>query len=650
VLLVTVAVFLAWWYRSATPPRRVVLTGAAVLIVLAAARFAIHRAGEPVGWLARYYANETFSGSAEWSLGRPQRDATRIDRVIRFQGDTFPAYFLNDARYVPTRGGGREVRDPFSVQWTGFVFADTTRVVPLALAATGDARVSIDGREILNVDSSSGERASATVSLAPGRHACAVSYRKPAGVRGFVEFNPVAGSSSDPLTITWKPTTSAASRIPGTLARSVDVAVFLVVALVLVLAERSVPSSSSLRHAFTSDEAASRAVAGLLFLLFGVEGWLLSRQHIAHLVTLSGGDDWLMYEANARDILQHGLLMTFGLPLGEGQPFFIYPFYSYVMAAVHALTGEGLFGVIFAQFLVLAGVAYIVWHIAATVFDRVSALVGLATLVAVMHIDLARYYTVTLLSENLYVLTVTLMLAAFVRWIVRGGAIDLWLIGIWGGVSAITRPSMLSYGIPALSLIAVISWARRRDARSAVAAAAATAGGFVLAVAPITLRNWLVSGRWVLITEGQTHAFIAMNAASPSDSARYFQQFPSESLLSVPRTLWQIASDHPLAFITLQLKKLGFSLGMVHWIPAYRPHPELVVISIAYFGLLALSKSMRTPALWPIHLFVLSHLASLALTQPWTYGYRLIMPPFIYTSALSATVLAASRTARIPRP
>src|SRR5262249_5821212 len=117
--------------------------------------------------------------------------------------------------------------------------------------------------------------------------------------------------------------------------------------------------------------------------------------------------------------------------------------------------------------------------------------------------------------------------------------------------------------------------------------------------------------------------------------------------LTVPETLWRIASEHPLAFIALQLKKLGFSIGMVHWIPGYRPHPELVLTSMAYFGLLALSKSMRMAALWPIHLFVLSHLASLALTQPWTYGYRLIMPPFIYTSALSAAVLATFRTVRV---
>jgi hypothetical protein len=43
----------------------------------------------------------------------------------------------------------------------------------------------------------------------------------------------------------------------------------------------------------------------------------------------------------------------------------------------------------------------------------------------------------------------------------------------------------------------------------------------------------------------------------------------------------------------------------------------------------------------PIHAFVLSHVASMALTSPWNYGYRLILPPFVYTTTLSVAAAAA---------
>jgi len=43
----------------------------------------------------------------------------------------------------------------------------------------------------------------------------------------------------------------------------------------------------------------------------------------------------------------------------------------------------------------------------------------------VFELDFARYYTVTLLSENLYVLTVTLTITPFVRWVRDGDRADL---------------------------------------------------------------------------------------------------------------------------------------------------------------------------------------------------------------------------------
>ena len=93
--------------------------------------------------------------------------------------------------------------------------------------------------------------------------------------------------------------------------------------------------------------------------------------------------------------------------------------------------------------------------------------------------------------------------------------------------------------------------------------------------------------------------------------------------------------DYPGGMLRRQGEKLGFSLGMVQWLQGFRPHPELVAVSGLYFAMLVLSKTMRSLPLWPVHLFVLSHLAAMGLTNPSNYGYRLILPPYIYTSTLS---------------
>src|SRR5204863_6511116 len=70
---------------------------------------------------------------------------------------------------------------------------------------------------------------------------------------------------------------------------------------------------------------------------------------LGRMVTLSGGDDWLTYESEARDIALHGPWMNEGAALGHGSPFYGQPLYPYFLAVCHWLFGDGLFGVYFIQ-------------------------------------------------------------------------------------------------------------------------------------------------------------------------------------------------------------------------------------------------------------------------------------------------------------
>ena len=79
---------------------------------------------------------------------------------------------------------------------------------------------------------------------------------------------------------------------------------------------------------------------------------------------------------------------------------------------------------------------------------------------------------------------------------------------------------------------------------------------------------------------------------------------------------------------------------MIHWFEGYRPHPELLAVTFLYVVMLVTSKTMRRPELWPVHAFVFSHWGSMMLTSPWNYGYRMILPAYVYTSTLSVAASA----------
>lgn len=625
-VLVSAAIVLAVVLRRARISRTVQAVSGTVMVALLVARVAMGFVASPVGWMARYYANDQWAWTPEWSSDFPRLAATRIDPRISFKDDTFPAHYLNDPAF--NRGIRREVSEPMSVEWNGFAFVEAGQTARLSLRARGDATLHIDGREVLSLASSSGARAAETmVDLAAGRHTLSVRYRKPVETEGLIDLTTDA---------TVVPTDRAPTgRWLFVAAHLVDAGLLITFACVAFHAVRTMWPFS--------------VVPAALFAIFGFQGWWQARGFAGRVVSLTSGDDWFGFESCARDILHHGPLMTLGRPVGQGAPYFYHPLYCYFLAVVHAITGETLFGPVFVQFLILALVAVLVWRLAASLFAERPALAGLCVLVLILELDFTRYYTVTLLSENLYVLPVTLTLVSCVLWVREGERADLWLAGFWGGVSSITRPAMMMYFVPVLALVAFISAERARTLRASVASVGAVAAAWMLVIAPVTLRNWVVAHRLVLISDGLGAGFIKYNMPASADPALYTAN-AGNGILSGLAVLGHLTWDHPLEMLLLQGRKLGFSLGMVQWFGGYRPHPELVAVTLLYAVMCILSRAMRARALWPVHLFVLAHLASMGFTMPWNYGYRLIIPPFIYTSSLSAAAaysLLAMRAFRL---
>lgn len=602
----------------------------ACIVLLVAARPVLATLAADGGWLARYYVNDSWSGEPEWSSEFRRSDATRIDRTLAFEAGTLPIHFLNGASFPD--GNDREISLPLTVEWAGvFASADGTPV-DVEVAANGDLVVLIDGIEI----ASSAQPAFARATVSAGVHAAVVRYRKPPGTIPMLSVTLRDSQTGKELEV-FPPGVEPRSRpAVDTLAVIADVLALLVLLAVVTM---------TLLAVWRSTYRVPAMVATIVMTGLGVQGYFTALPYASRFQTLTAGDDWLGFESRARDVIENGLLMTLGKPLGEGVAYFYHPFYSYVLAAVHLLAGEALFAPVFVHFLILAITALVLWSFASILFGRVAATCGLAALIAVFELDFVRYYTITLLSENLYVLTVTMCLVAFGVWARTQRTAALIQAGLWGGISAVTRPAMMMFFIPALFTAGAIALRHRRR-QWALIAPAVVGASWLAVVLPFTLRNWIVARKLVLISDSLGGTFIVHNVPSGTDPQTYLTGYAGGIFGSIA-VLLRIAIEQPAAFVALQVQKLGFTLGMVHWFGDYRPHPELVAITLLYFVMLVLSGRLRSPELWPVHVFVAAHWASMALTSPWNYGYRLILPPYVFTSLLAVAAAAAYAAQRL---
>jgi len=202
---------------------------------------------------------------------------------------------------------------------------------------------------------------------------------------------------------------------------------------------------------------------------------------------------------------------------------------------------------------------------------------------------------------------------------------------------------MMMFFVPAV-VVAMAIAGRRRPSISSLASAAIFGASWFVVVAPFTLRNWIVARKLVLISDGLGPGFITLNLPSNVDPAKYLAA--GGGIVGGATGLFRILMDYPLEIASMQVQKIGFTLGMVHWFEGYRPHPELLAITALYFLMLVLSPTMRSATLWPVHAFVLAHVASMGLTSPWNYGYRMILPPFVYTATFSVAAGTAWWRAR----
>ncbi|HEX2833315.1 MAG TPA: glycosyltransferase family 39 protein [Thermoanaerobaculia bacterium] len=567
------------------------------------------------GWQGQYFTGQRLNGGTIEPLQRVRMN--RIESTLNFDRNTFGLDFLNDLQRQPDfKPFVRSNEQPIRALWRGFVELDAP--APLTVKANGLVLVRIDGQELW--------RGSAgPLTIAAGAHRIDVLYDKPPRVIPSLRIDGLPAA-----TIT--PATRAQLRISGIASFAITLlgcVVLLGLALVLWNAYRGVT--------FDAAQAAILAFAAV-FLLLGLTRSIPLRHAT---VEQKIGDDFLMYEGMSRGLLDGDILLLRGGAPGTGEPYYHYPFYAFALAGAHLVFGDDFANVILFNYICLAFVgllvaAFLRRHLRAGI---VAAVVASWLIFSVIH--LPRYLS-TAYCDNLYLVTMLVALLASVSALEQRRASRFLAAGVLIAIAAATRPSGFIF-LPLFAL--VIAFDKEGGTLATrIKSIASLLGGFALAVSPFTIRNRIVSGRWVMLVGG----YMSITAfLYPPEETRHIPLLVDGRMPTMSQTLQQVVTvfrAHPGDVLWVEVRKVLFTLG---W-PWFGPQNEILVPFLGFLPLLfvlaLLMKRIPRPLAFVLSAFLLSHLASMVLAAPWTYGFKSIIP-FHLACSIGAAFLLKRRPA-----
>lgn len=599
------------------------------------------------GFQARYVANGDAEGAYERGTEHPGSPFTRVDRRLDFaQGGTeFPLAFFNDPTRFNfyTEGQPNRGRLAFAVNWSGFWFTEDGTHTLYLDAPLSSAQVFVDGAAALSVSPEAGP-ASKDLSLTGGSHRLTVVFSSPyAGPRRF-SAGTLRGGQRQPfdstaiLTQRIRPWQMWVTRVLRLVKTGVDACALGWLAWMFALSvNRRVVSVGS-------RDGRRRRVFSLFLIVAAVEALVFAWPWSHQTMILVGGDDTLTYESYARDILLNGILMNRGVPLGHGEPFYYQAFYPYFLAGVHALFGEGMFGVMLVQRLLVVLIVWMVVEIAVELGgeDVWPAALGGATLFACW-----KFWPVAekLVNESLYVPLLMAWTAVLVRMSRAPSMARAVGAGLLGGFAAITRSTIL------IAWVVVFPgcWtAWRHAARRGVligALVACSIGVFSL----IAVRNWMVAGQFVpMPTELGVTLFNASGLPEglTIDPGTRGALYTRVGLSPLTAQVVEYAIREPRPFALTLWHKALFVLGFFEaYAPGWGNDPAYIAVWIAAgVGLALAFRARRTPVvplLLPA-LIALTQFAVLVLVYP--KDERLILP--VHMLLLPYALLAVRHLAR----
>lgn len=618
-------------------PRRATRWLTVAFAVAAAVKVVVWVLAPPFGFTASYWATAQPSGTPERSTEFPGLwgTATRVDwGTLDLRGDEFPVYFLNDSYRFNIGGDARPLRDqmPFSVRWEGYLGASDAGERVFRLEAVGPARVRVGGATVAELGGEAGLRSSeGRAMLAAGPTPIVVEYTRPDGrvPRLQVAWKPTPGAPLEPLGAPRVMRTASAAGSGSLLwaaAPGLDALIALPALTWLVLGVLGLARAASL---------VSLARAGLAFLpfLFSAYAAAVNWDIAGRATIFSAYDDWLTHEGWARDILLNGPLMTNGEP--SAPPYWAQVLYPYSLAVIHLVTGEGVFGAWVLNGTALGVTTLATTLLAARLFGALGGLAALALFWAFLqqeHLRIARQ----LLNENAYMPLAMACLLGFAVLAYRRAPPRWWIAGLLGillGLTTLTRSPfvlVLPFGLLAL----LVAWWRAGAGRKAMAVAlAAIVLGTVLAIAPATVRNWVVSGQLVVAAATAGETLVGGIHAPPRSmdlsGAAKNPVYEALKLDQNTRVLLEFIRQDPVGYFSTWVPNGAYSIGLT----GVRRNDGTVYWGLFGTVLLYLASTLLVPrtrqvAAWPVHAFIWTHFIVLMAFEADAYGMRQPAPMY----------------------
>jgi hypothetical protein len=631
---VVVLIFIAMF----APFRRIGVGWAIALIGLAVVKAVLAPWTFPEGWRAAYEVIDLRGTAAISFIDGPSARPFRIDRRIDFIGPFFNLPFFNDIfryseHFSPLR---RDVEFSFRVQWTGYTVLDEQEPLSFTVSCVGDLSFNVDTKsEFDGKCPGEGSFNISTRILPKGPHLIQARYTKPPFSTPRAVIQPDRPGRILPVRVSPR----AASR-SATLTQLTTVLGWGACALLLLSLWRAYsPVAQMVRIVATEGLRRIAVVAAFTILLaLAVDASLGYRNVTVNILT---GDDPFAYEGFARDIFFNGLLMP-----SWKAPFYFYPFYPYVLTVAHIVFGEDLSSAVVLHGLCLASLALLFWRLG----WKHLPVWGLAIGLVALGYYCRKYYFPFMLNaytDHLFAFLAFVAIGASV-WALGSKSWFAWFVaGVATAFAAATRPSMMTY--PAVLGLFVVLGSNDRPTRWRVGAALTLVAGFLLGLLPFTIRNWLVSGKIVLLVNSWIQIPYFLYAPEEPNRATLVSGL-GEAL----QQAWRMATERPMHVLIIELRKLGFTFGWLRLGPPGEPATwDFVILSLLFVTALILRRIPRRVAL-VISAFATSHVGSMVLAAPWSYVYKPILPlhlAFLFgagfllarkqTSAASTTVQAS---------
>ena len=623
---------------------------AAVLVISTAGAALVPGTG---GFRARYFANAGATGSHERSTEHRDRSFTRIDQRLDFApgGPEFPLAFFNDPSrfnfYQP--GGPRRRLLEFAAAWSGQWWAEAGTSTLYLEAPRSNARLFVDGGQVASVTPTSGPIEIA-LPLAAGWHRLDANLSSPYGApRRFSAGDIRDGvrrpfSSSTVVTQRVRPWQVTAMRLLRLAKTTGDGAVLawlgwlFAVSLRRHLAKLAGGLSTLAQRSFLFPILAIAAVTeALLF------AWPWTKQ----LMVMAGGDDPMTYEWYSRDILLNGILMTHGAPVGAGEPFYYQAFYPYFLAAVHALWGEGMFGVLLIQRLLVAFTVWVIVKIAVEIAGE-DVWPGALVCGVVFAVWKQSRISADLLNESLYVPLLVAWTAVVIRAIRAPTTPRALGAGVLGAVTAMTRSTVLL----AWPMVFVACWQAWRASSGWRLRLGVLVLSSIAVFSLVAARNWIVSGQFVM-TSSELGVTLLGGNEPPSGVAIDLRArgalYQRLGLNDYTAQVVEYAIVAPQAFLLHQGRKALFALGFYEpYAPGWGYSPIYIagwLLAVAGFVVAMRSgRALRVAIVLPA-LVAASQLIAVVAVYP--KAERLILP--IYALLVPYAGIAVASAAGVLR-